>query len=116
MTMKTTDELRDKTVEELKELERKLFSSTVQLWFENNGTLEEQNKFNARRVELSVKISKLDTIRIEKIADKLNKNNSEFQQAINDLSTTIESIDSAIDTLSQLSTLTKIIGNIISIV
>jgi hypothetical protein len=116
MTMQMTDDLRNKTVEELKELERQLFSSNIQLWFENNGTIQEQDNFNARRVELSVKISKLDAIRIEKIADKLNKNNSEFQKAIKDLSETIKSINSAIDTLSQLSTLTKIIGNIISIV
>ena len=116
MTMQITDDLRNKTVEELKELERKLFSSTVQLWFENNGTIKEQDDFNTRRIQLSVKISELDTIRIEKIADELKKNNLDFQQAIKDLSTTIKSINSVIDTLSQLSTLTKIIGNIISIV
>lgn len=103
------DKLRDKCVEKLSTLETELYSAVKQEWFEKNATPAEQIDFRKKRIELSNQIEKLDTIRINKIADKFEANQKALSDGIDELSATISSLDSSIKILNQIG---KLIGTI----
>jgi hypothetical protein len=112
------DKLRDEDIQELKELEDKLYSAANQSWFEDpkNATPEQKKDFTHKRIKLSNLSNELDTIRIEKIAAKFKKNESELKKGIDELSTTLDGISSSIDTLNQIGTLISTITRILIIV
>ncbi|WP_310425860.1 hypothetical protein [Chamaesiphon sp. VAR_48_metabat_135_sub] len=112
------DKLRDEDIQKLKILEDDLYSSVKQAWFEDpvKATAEQKKAFKERRIKLSNLIEDLDTIRIEKIAEKFKVNESKLQEGIDELSKTIKGISSSIDTLSQIGTLISTIAKILPLV
>jgi hypothetical protein len=112
------DKLRDEDVQKLKDLEDELYSSVIQARFEdpNKATPEQKRDFTNKRIKLSNLINDFDTIRIERIARKLKENELELNKAIDELSTTLDSIFSSIATLNKISTLISTITNILVII
>jgi hypothetical protein len=110
------DKLRDEDIKKLKDLEDELYSSVNQAWFEDpvKATPEQKKDFQNKRVNLSNSIDSLDTIRIEKIAQKFKANESKLMTAIDEISTTLQGMLNSIDTLNQISTLISIIANILT--
>jgi hypothetical protein len=112
------DKSRDENIQKLKDLEDELYSSVNQAWFEDsdNAIPEEKKDFTSKRIKLSNLINDLDTIRIEKIAEKFRENESKLKEGIDELSTTLGGISSSIDTLGQIGTLISTIANILIVV
>jgi hypothetical protein len=116
MTIIELDQLRDKSIEQLVELQDKLFSSTVQKFFEDKATPQEKIEYKNKVIELSNLIDDLDNVRINKIADLLEQNEADLKTGIADLSTTLQGLQNTNTTLDQLGTLIGTIGNILSII
>jgi hypothetical protein len=107
------DKLRDEKIDELWKLETELYSSKTQVWFENNATDVEQKDLIGKRVSLSNQIADLDSIRINKIADKFDANKQDLIDGINQLNATINGLTSSIATLNQIGTLIGTIAKIL---
>lgn len=110
------DKLRDEEIERLSIIEEDLYSAAKQKWFEDNATPAEQIDFRKKRIKLSNQIAELDTIRINKIADKLEANQEALSDGIKELSDTIKGLDSSIKTLNQIGTLIGTISRILVLV
>lgn len=99
---------------ELRTLQSKLDSASVQEKMERSLSSQEQKKFIKNRTDLSTKISELESQAINEIADKLQKNESALQQGIASLSATIDRLASSIETLQGMATLIGTISRIIA--
>jgi cell division protein FtsB len=114
MLSSESNDFNNKYVSKLRDLESKLYSEQLQEKFNKVANNQEQKKFIQTRIDLSTNISELESQAIDKIADKLQKNESALRQGIASLSATIDRLASSIETLQGMATLIGTISRIIA--
>ena len=91
---------RDQRLQDLSNLEIKLFSSEVQLFWEQNGTQQEKEDFVTNRTDVVLARAKLENEILEKIASRLLELDESLQAGINNLQQELNSLESTIAILN----------------
>lgn len=103
-------------LEELRELEIKLFSSEVQIFWENNGTEEQKQDFNRARTDIIVARNKIENTTLEGIARRLEENDESLRQGMENLNEEIERLQNLINILNTINRVAGILARIILLV
>jgi hypothetical protein len=113
MRLDELDKFRDKSIEQLVELQDKFFSSTVQEFFEDSATPQEKISYKNKLIELSNLIDDLDNIRINRIADRLEGNELILKEGIAGLAVTLQNLQNTNIILKQMGDLIGTVGDIL---
>lgn len=108
--------MQEDKLEELRQLEIKLFLPSVQLFWESNGDEKQRREFNRARTDILVARNKIENTTLEGIARRLEENNESLQQGIDNLNSEIERLDNLINILSTINQVAGILSRIILLV
>lgn len=108
--------IRDERLDELQALERKLHSSKVQLFWEQNGTDAEKEEFISERNDIVLARVKLENTILDQIAGRLKELEGSLKEGIDNLKQEIENLNDTVNFLSTISRITGILGRILLLV
>jgi hypothetical protein len=117
LTLKEIEQLRDAKLDELRAIERKLNSSSVQLHWEDQTIPKSQREdFFEQRREIIVLRSKLENEVLARIAKRLEMLEPDLSDGINNLNAQIDRINENIAFINTLSRITGILARILVII
>ena len=109
-------DIRDKHLDELRALERELYSSKVQLFWEQNGTDAEKEEFIRERDDIVLSRIKLENTILENIAGRLKELEGGLNDGINNLKQEISDLNNTVNFLNTISRVTGILARVLLLV